>query len=126
MGHNRQEQIEDLQEEIKKIKDDKNELLVKKEALKKTEWWYKTKRDEYEGWLRNIANALQKERRKKKIEELISYQKIVLIRKTIDEGKGLLGQTIGEGVEIELNNIEKRLQDAREKLKIIQSWPSDP
>ena len=138
MGHDKQEQIEGLQEEIKGLENVRKYVLDFQKHFQDQKVWNETKRDWHDKGLKDIEEQIRSERkflalaqskeeksmREKIIEKHIGWREVLLMGRKIDEEKGQLDQTFGEINDKQLSHAEKALQASKEKLEIIQSWPT--
>ena len=138
MKHDKQDQIEALQEEIEELRGLRKFVLDMQKHLRDQGEWNKTKRDWYNKELKDVEEQIRSERnflalaqsegeksmREEIIQNNISLREWFLMDRKIDEEKGNFDQTLGQINERRLSSAEEALQAAREKLEIVQSWPT--
>ena len=136
MGYyGRQEEIALLQEEIEDLKSRRQNFLKLQEDYRNdtSAWMNRTLREEYE-IIKSVQETLprsssERAEFREHIKHLLNRKNDRLVRRKIDEEKGLLDKTRKE---IELANIQRRrneteseLKAATERLKTVQSWNDD-
>ena len=138
LGLDKQEETEALREDIKALEGYKEGILEMRKQLRKSGMLDRTKRSFYEeqikmmdqresGLKKQLAGKSLPESEKKALEADLNYlrefrEMMALLQKT-DEEKGLLDQTEGEANQELLSQTEDELRAAKERLKIVQSWP---
>ena len=137
LGHDKQEQIAALQKDIKGLEQFKQGIVAIRKQKQDQGKLSETQRDEYNRELKKAEEKIKLEReflsraqsqnektkRRNILKNLSSWREVLLTLQKIDEEKGLLDQTVGEKYNGYLSDTEKSLQDSKEKLRIVHSWP---